>query len=113
MQLQLIGRILLSEGEKEVGGLFTMTENIEKIIVKNKDNFENLVTELFDSELIPNSIFSKGILEYMKETSSDIIKDCIVVLKDDDNIQLIESYKDANPDTVTRTRGGYYSSFDS
>lgn len=98
--------IIIGRGEREVGGLFTMTENIEKIIVKNKDNFENLVTELFDSELIPNSIFSKGILEYMKETSSDIIKDCIVVLKDDDNIQLIESYKDANPDTVTRTRGG-------
>ena len=58
IQLQLISRTLSLEEEREIlGGLFTMTENIEKIIVKNKDNFENLVTELFDSELISNSIF--------------------------------------------------------
>jgi hypothetical protein len=103
--------IVISKGERQVGQIFDLTNEIKEQLISADHNPVDLIKNLIKSGLINHQHFDDYILNYVIETS-DRPDDVIIVLRNPKGknttheIQSVESYSGHDADTISRPRGG-------
>ena len=101
--------ITIGRGEREVGDIFTFTDELEKVLLEPCFNPVQLLKRLVLDGLLSEAAFAEEILNYIEETGKPDASDVCFVLKESRgvvSIQNIEQYSDGDTRTITRKRGG-------
>ena len=104
--------IVIGRGEREIGEIFELKEEFEQFLINAKGSVIDIMEEAYRRNFITEKHFAKEILEFIKETSKNLINDATFVFlqprgADKPEIQNIGNYKsDGNQETITRASGG-------
>ncbi|MDA9189952.1 hypothetical protein N9P07_00795 [Alphaproteobacteria bacterium] len=102
--------ITTEKSERVVGNILRLNKEIEsKLIFHDRTKPLQLIKELIAKNLITYDHFPESLIIFLEETSFANQKDIFIVLREEkgvSTIQNIERYKDGDPETITRTRGG-------
>lgn len=102
--------VTVEKSERAVGDKFVMTQQIEAILLSSDINkpIETIRT-LLGQNLISPDHFPLSLIHYLQETVIDQNKNILMVLKSGPvgrSVHSIEQYKDGDPFSITRARGG-------
>ncbi|MDC0989109.1 Z1 domain-containing protein [Rhodospirillales bacterium] len=93
--------------EWKVGKIFDLNPGVERVLwEKNKQKPLDALVSIMDQGLIPNEAFDKGMLNFIKETSSDNQSEISIVWGPENQFIYPNTYNDFIEDTLARTRGG-------
>ena len=104
--------IVIGRGEREIGEIFVLTEEFEQFLINAKGSVIDIIEEAYRRNFITEKHFAKEILEFIKETSKNLINDSTLVFlqprgADKPEVQNIGNYKsDGIQETITRASGG-------
>ena len=103
------GSIVIARGEREVGDIFEMTNEIESILLNSNKSPLEIIAHLLEKRLIEDKHFPKPIRNFIEKTSKNLSEDCVMVFREENKLNLIqniERYNDGDPILIRRKRGG-------
>lgn len=102
--------VTVEKSERAVGDIFDLTEEIEmRLLSHDARRPLDCIEALIEEKLLLPTHFPESLIAYLKETSFKDQKDIHMVFRsigEQKLLQNIEQYKDGNPATITRARGG-------
>ena len=102
--------VTMESSERVVGDIFELTEELElRLVNHNQSCTVSFLKQLIDEGLLTEKHLPNSLITYLVEVCPSDESDVLLVLRRENElpkIQNIESYKDGNPGTITRRRGG-------
>lgn len=95
-------------GERPAGDKFKLSNELERRLLEHDGKRTiSFLIELVREQLIPEEAIAPDLLQYIRETSGEDETEAFLVLRSKPRaLHNIERHKDADPETITRTRGG-------
>jgi len=103
--------VTMEKSERAVGSIIDLTHDIERqMLDHNVTRPLSFLEAALESGLLPEEALPSSLLIYLREVLRLDESDLLIVFRTDRegtrSIQSIEQYKDGDPETITRPRGG-------
>lgn len=103
--------VTMEKSERVIGDIFDLTPELERRLLEyNNSNAVTFLKQLIDGGVLKETHFPNSLITYLLEVSSPSEADVLLVFRSEKNgerkLQHIERYKDGDPITITRPRGG-------